>query len=96
MLSITDGAAEAIRVLQASSDSEEAGVRIFIAPQSLGEASTGLEMEVADEPDEGDEVLDKEGARVFLAPAAASALDGKLLDVRTGPQGQDLLTVIDQ
>ncbi|MDP9276954.1 MAG: hypothetical protein M3P44_03690 [Actinomycetota bacterium] len=97
MLSITRSAAEAITELQASSELPgSTGVRIFTSPKSLNGTSAGLEMEVADEPEEGDEVIEKDGARVFLAPATASALDEKLLDVRTGPEGQDLLAVVDQ
>jgi Fe-S cluster assembly iron-binding protein IscA len=96
MLSITEGAAEAIRRMQASSASDAAGVRIFTAPQSVNAGSAGMQIEVADQPEDADEVIEKDGARIYVAPAASSALADKLLEVRTGPDGHDVLAVVDR
>jgi iron-sulfur cluster assembly protein len=39
-----------------------------------------LELTMVGSPDEGDEVIEEAGARVFLQPEAASYLEDKVLD----------------
>jgi iron-sulfur cluster assembly protein len=80
MLTLTDPAATAAKTI--ISDSEEtadtAGLRI-----AAEEAATATEVTIGlvDSPDDGDEVIDEKGARIFLEPKLASWLDDKLLDV---------------
>ena len=79
MLALTDKAAEAVKALVESSDEtyETSGLRMVAertGPQ------TGLQLTVVPIPAEDDEVIEKQGARVFLEPQAASLLDDKVLD----------------
>jgi iron-sulfur cluster assembly protein len=81
MLTITSNAAEAIRtILQSTEVPEEGGIRISIAQQNGAQAS--LELAVSPAPMEGDEVLEEDGAHVFLDEMAAVALDDKSLDAQ--------------
>jgi iron-sulfur cluster assembly protein len=81
MLTITSNAAEAIRALVESTDSpDDGGIRISIAQQNGAQAS--LDLAIAPAPLDGDEVVEEEGAHVFLDEIAATALDDKSLDAR--------------
>ena len=79
MLTITPNAAEAIREIVQSTDvPDEGGIRISVARQDGAEAS--LELALSPAPMEGDEVLEADGAHVFLDELAALALQDKSLD----------------
>ena len=79
MLTITSNAAEAIRAIVESTEvPDQGGIRISIAHQNGAQAS--LELAISPAPMEGDEVLEEEGAHVFLDELAAVALDDKSLD----------------
>jgi iron-sulfur cluster assembly protein len=81
MLTITPNAAEAIRAIVESTEvPDEGGIRISIAQQNGAQAS--LELAISPAPMEGDEVLEEEGAHVFLDELAAVALDDKSLDAQ--------------
>jgi iron-sulfur cluster assembly protein len=81
MLTITPNAAEAIKLIVESTDvPAEGGLRISIARQNGAEAS--LELVVSSAPMEGDEVVDAQGAHVFLDELAAVALQDKSLDAQ--------------
>lgn len=77
MLTLTDTAAEAIRsVTEQPQLPEETGVRI--APQADGSGALALSLSAG--PETGDQVVEAEGAKVYLAPAAATVLDHATLD----------------
>jgi iron-sulfur cluster assembly protein len=79
MLTITSNAAEAIRAIVQSTDvPDEGGIRISIARQNGSQAS--LELAISPAPMEGDDVLELNGAHVFLDEMASVALDDKALD----------------
>jgi iron-sulfur cluster assembly protein len=79
MLTITSNAAEAIRAIVQSTDvPDEGGIRISIARQNGSQAS--LELALSPAPLEGDDVLELNGAHVFLDEMASVALDDKALD----------------
>ncbi len=81
MLAITDTAAEAIRgIVSAPELPDGAGLRIATQP-GTGEAAS-LEVTVAETPADTDQVLDEEGARVFVEADAIALLDDKLLDAQ--------------
>jgi iron-sulfur cluster assembly protein len=81
MLTITSNAAEAIRtIVEATEVPNEGGIRIAIAQQNGAQAS--LELAISPAPLEGDEVLEVQGAHVFLDPMAVVALDDKSLDAQ--------------
>jgi iron-sulfur cluster assembly protein len=79
MLVLTDSAKDAVRQMVSAHEAPEgSGLRITAGPTDEGDAELSLELSTA--PALGDEVVDEDGARVFLDPAAASLLDNKLLD----------------
>ena len=79
MLVLSDQAVEVIRGLVGESDvGPNGGLRIS-GSGSNGE--TALDFQLAEEPEEGDEVLREGGAVVFLDETAATVLADKTLDV---------------
>jgi iron-sulfur cluster assembly protein len=88
MLAISPVAAEMIRTMVASEEvPDTAGLRISTSPVSSNGHGPELVLELVTQPNQGDEVVEKGGAHVFLGPAAATMLDDKLLDVWLAPQG---------
>ena len=85
MLTLTPNATSAIRALVDASDlpDEVAGLRIADDPNQ----AAALTLSLAAVPAEDDQVVDEAGARVFLAPHAATLLDGKALDAATDDEG---------
>lgn len=84
MLTLTEAAVTAIRNLAAQPDvPDDAGVRI--APQA--EDVSSLALTLSENPASTDEVIETRGARVFLEPTAASALEDKVLDAQIDEQG---------
>lgn len=82
MLTLTDDARLAIRSLVAPTDvPDDAGVRIASTGTVDGQGPE-LALTVAPAPEPGDEVVDDEGARVFLDPTAAELLADETLDVQ--------------
>ena len=76
MLTITSDAADALRAVLGA---KEGGVRISTGASFNG-GGPSLTLEVVPEPEPDDEVLDAEGAALYLDPVAVDALDGKVLD----------------
>ncbi|HKA85172.1 MAG TPA: hypothetical protein VKD21_14965 [Acidimicrobiales bacterium] len=84
MLDLTDNAASVIRSIAERPESpDDAGLRVAAG----GEGSGRLTVAAASGPQEGDHVVEKEGARVFLDPQAAEILDDKVLDAQVGNEG---------
>ena len=78
MLAITEGAAEAIKqIITSSPIAEEGGLRISVEP--LDDQRARLELSLAESPQPGDSLVQKEGANVFVEEAAATFLDDKVL-----------------
>ena len=93
MLTITADAATAIKGIVETADVDGGGLRIYAEPQNDSQAS--LEIALAPEPGPSDQVLDAEGATVFLEPNAADFLDDKQLDADV--EGDQIrFSVIDQ
>jgi iron-sulfur cluster assembly protein len=79
MLTITPSAATAIKtILDSANVPEDGGIRIAVAQQNGAQAR--LELSLTEAPLAGDEVLEEDGANVFLDEMAAIALDDKALD----------------
>lgn len=81
MLTITDTAAEAIRGIVAAPELP-AGAGLRIATQPGAGAVGALEVSVAETPAASDQVVDEDGARVFVEADAVPLLDDKLLDAQ--------------
>jgi iron-sulfur cluster assembly protein len=79
MLTMTDSAAEAVRLISAGSGLEpDPGLRISAGPPSPD--GTPLEIGLAPEPGPSDQTIEDEGARIYLEEVVAPALDDKVLD----------------
>jgi iron-sulfur cluster assembly protein len=92
MLAISENAAEAIRGLVAAPEvPDSAGLRITAPP--TGE--TSFELSVAATPAEDDQVVEEQGAQVFLEPSAAALLENKRLDAQV-EAGQIMFAIAQQ
>jgi iron-sulfur cluster assembly protein len=92
MLTLTDNAVLAIRDLTTQETVPEgAGLRIATDP-----AGAALTLTLAEEPAQGDQVVDSAGARIFLDSEAAQLLDDKALDAAVDPQGGVQFAVAEQ
>jgi iron-sulfur cluster assembly protein len=94
LLALTDYAVEAVRDIVSSSNegSETSGLRMVAEREGT---QANFQLSVVPLPAEDDEVIDEQGARVFLEPKAASLLDDKVLDA-TVEQDQVAFTIADQ
>jgi iron-sulfur cluster assembly protein len=81
MLTLTEQAAEAVRLMISEwrSAPDTAGLRIHAARAT--EFELALRLTLAEEPAVADRLVEQEGARLFLDPIVASELDDKVLDV---------------
>jgi iron-sulfur cluster assembly protein len=78
MLTITSDAADALRAVIGA---KEGGIRIATgATQSQNGSGPNLTLEVVPAPEPDDEVVDADGAQLYLDPVAVETLDGKVLD----------------
>jgi iron-sulfur cluster assembly protein len=94
LLALTDSAVEAVKNIVSSSDEtfETSGLRVVAEPAGT---QTTFQLSVVPLPAEDDEVIEEQGARVFLEQEAASLLDDKVLDA-TVEQNQVAFTIADQ
>ena len=94
MLALTDSAVQAVTEIVSSSDeaSETGGLRM-VAKQAG--TRVNFQLSVVPVPAEDDEVIEEQGARVFLEPDAASLLDDKVLDAKLD-QNKVAFTIADQ
>jgi iron-sulfur cluster assembly protein len=91
MLTLTETAQTIITGIVGQSDVADAGgLRI-----SGAEGDT-LDVGVASAPVDGDQVLETEGARVFLDDVATTALDDKVLDAAPDDAGRVTFTITPQ
>jgi iron-sulfur cluster assembly protein len=94
LLALTDSPVEAVKNIVSSSDeaSETGGLRMVAEQKGM---RTNLQVSVVPLPAEDDEVIEEQGARVFLEPEVASLLDDKVLDASV-EQDQVAFTIADQ
>jgi Fe-S cluster assembly iron-binding protein IscA len=84
MLTLTDNAVTAIRALTSQSDqTPDTGLRIM----GEGEGVPPFQLALADTPAADDQVIESDGARVFLAKGTAEILADKSLDAEVDPEG---------
>lgn len=83
MLTVTSNAADAIRNLTSQPGVPHTGVRIA----GTGGEEPSLTLGLSEAPEPGDEVIEEQGARVFLEPEAAATLDDKALDAQVDAEG---------
>ncbi|MEH1013513.1 iron-sulfur cluster biosynthesis family protein [Micromonospora sp. CPCC 206060] len=83
MLTMTDNAVLVIRDLTAQqSVPEVGGLRIASDP-----GAGSLSIELVPQPAQGDQVVDSNGARVFLDSGAAELLNGTSMDAEVDDEG---------
>ena len=88
MLVLTESAAEVVKALTATPDApESAGLRIASAAANSATPG-GLQVSAAPGPDANDQVLESEGAHVYLEPQAAAFLEDKVLDAEVDAEGK--------
>jgi iron-sulfur cluster assembly protein len=93
MLTLTDNAVTAIRALISQPEQPpDAGLRIM----GQGEGVPPFELALAETPADGDQVIEANGARVFLASDAAEVLADKALDAEVDAQGGVAFSVSSQ
>jgi iron-sulfur cluster assembly protein len=79
LLALTDSAVQAVKHIVSSADEvDETGGLRMVAERAGTQAN--FQLSVVALPAEDDEVIDEQGARIFLEPEAASLLDHKVLD----------------
>jgi len=84
MLTLTENASTVVKTLaHRGGTTEEGGLRISSAAADSREYA----VEVTPGPAESDTVVEAGGARVFLEPNAAVALDDKVLDAEVNDAG---------
>lgn len=84
MLTLTDTATKVVKnIVSQNPDAEAAGLRINGTPDGLPDFA----LSIAQAPAAGDSIVEVEGARVFLDPTAAVALDDKVLDADIDDEG---------
>ncbi len=93
MLTLTENANNVVKtIVEQASGSTEAGLRISQdAPDS-----PALHVMPTEAPQPGDQVLEEEGARVFLEETAAVTLDDKILDAQVDQSGGVQFTIANQ
>jgi iron-sulfur cluster assembly protein len=94
LLALTDSAVQAVKDIVASSNelSETGGLRLVAEREGV---EANLQLSIVPLPAEDDEVIEEQGARVFLEPEAASLLDDKILDASV-EQNQIAFAIADQ
>ncbi|MGH8824144.1 MAG: Fe-S cluster assembly protein HesB [Jiangellaceae bacterium] len=87
MLTLTHDAASAINALTTQPDlPEQTGIRIASAAGDNGALSFAVTVAAGPQPD--DEIVEAEGARVFVDSEAVPALEDKALDAEVNEEGQ--------
>jgi len=88
MLVLTESAAEVVKALTATPDAPE-GAGLRIASSAADSANPGgLQVSAAPGPDPNDQILDADGAHIYLEPQAAVFLDDKVLDAEVDADGK--------
>jgi iron-sulfur cluster assembly protein len=83
VLAVTENATSVIQQLTDTPELPDgAGLRIASSPEP-----PNLTVTPAGAPEEGDQVVENDGARVFLESEAATILDDKVLDARVNDAG---------
>jgi iron-sulfur cluster assembly protein len=86
MLTVTENAGQAIQAIVANAEMPDgSGLRIDTPdepPVTPDRSGVPLQLEVTSQPAAQDQVVREDGAKVFIAPAAAPLLDDKVLDIR--------------
>lgn len=78
MITISDMAAEKAKEILSAEGKADWGLRVYMANNSCGGPSYGLDID--ENPAEGDEVVEKNGLRVFMDKSTSQNLNGVEID----------------
>jgi iron-sulfur cluster assembly protein len=79
VLTLTDNARDVVREMVSAAGAPE-GSGLRIAADQDGDGPEALSLSLAPGPQEGDQIVEDAGSRVFVEPAAAELLEGSVLD----------------
>ncbi len=82
VLTLTDAAAERIRVLLERSETPAAGLRLGVA--NAGCAGMSYKIDYAEGAQSGDETIEEKGVKIFIDAGAVMFLLGARMDYREG------------
>ena len=93
MLTLTENANTVVKsIIDQAGTGQEAGLRISQDEPD----SPALHVMPTEAPQPGDQVLNEDGARVFLEETAAATLDDKVLDAQVDANGGVQFTIANQ
>ena len=94
MLALSERAVIAINGIMSNPDVPE-GAGLRVSPQITGNEPVALELSVVEAPVGGDQVVEDQGAQVFVDERVSPMLDDKTLDATT--EGEQVhFTIVDQ
>ncbi len=88
-MTITDKAAEKAKAILVSEGKENWGIRIYVAGQSCCGPSYGLNFQEQQMPN--DEIVEKNGLRVYMDKQTSETLDGREFDYYAGVEGEGFI-----
>src|SRR4030042_3214829 len=88
-MTITDKAAEKVMAILAHEGKENWGIRIFVAGESCCGPSYGLDLQ--EEQMSDDEVIEKNGLKVFVDKQTLGTLTGRQFDYYVGEDGEGFI-----
>lgn len=93
MLTLTENASTIVKLIVEQTEAPaDAGLRV--TAEGTGEGTLAVAPAAQAEP--GDEVVEQDGAKVFLEKAAAEVLDDKVLDARADESGSVEFSLLQQ
>ncbi len=93
MLTITETAGVVVKTIATQApDTENSGLRI----SGTDADAPDLMVAVAAAPEPDDQIVERDGARVFLERTAAAMLDDKILDAHVQADGSVAFAIADQ
>jgi Fe-S cluster assembly iron-binding protein IscA len=78
---------QAVDVIQTLTTGTEAPDAVGLRIASTNDGPERFKVSAASNPERGDQLVESEGARVYLEPEAAIALEDKILDAQVDDQG---------
>ncbi len=88
-MTITEKAAEKAKAILSGEGKAEWGIRIFVAGESCCGPSFGLDLQ--EEQMSGDEVVEKDGLKVYMDKQTLETLTGRQLDYYVGEEGEGFI-----
>lgn len=88
-MTITEKAAEKAKAILAGEGKENWGIKIFVAGQGCCGPSYGLDLQEVQMPE--DEVVEKDGLKVYMDKETLETLTGRELDYYVGQEGEGFI-----